>query len=169
MTALLTRHKETINVDGKTIRNSGTNKALHIVSAWCQTNQLTLAQEKVDSKSNEITALPKLLTLLDLKGRIITIDAMGAQRNICAQIVEQKGDYVISLKGNQGTLHDDVTTYFKDKNLINKCHRSEENDKGHGRIEQRIAFSCDEIGAKSLISQSKVLCEKMPCHTNILF
>ena len=107
-----------INVDGKTIRNSGHEKALHIVNAWCQSNQLTLAQEKVDSKSNEITALPKLLSLLDLKERIVTIDAMGAQRNICAQIVEQGGDYVISLKGNQGALHDDVNIYFENKKLM---------------------------------------------------
>ena len=134
-----------INVDGKTIRNSGHNKALHIVSAWCQTNQLTLAQEKVDSKSNEITALPKLLRLLDLKGRIVTLDAMGAQRNACAQIIEQGGDYVISLKGNQGTLHGDVTTYFNDPKFLEKCLSSEENDKGHGRIEQRIAYSSDTI------------------------
>jgi predicted transposase YbfD/YdcC len=143
--ALATAIGTYINVDGKAIRNSGHDKALHIVSAWCQANQLTLAQEKVDSKSNEITALPKLLGLLDLKGRIVTIDAMGAQRNVCAQIIEQEGDYVISLKGNQGTLHDDVTTYFKDQKLLKKCLSSEENDKGHGRIEQRIAYSFDDI------------------------
>jgi predicted transposase YbfD/YdcC len=134
-----------INVDGKAIRNSGYDKALHIVSAWCQTNQLVLAQEKVDSKSNEIKAIPKLLKLLDLKGRIITIDAIGAQRDICSQIVEQHGDYVISLKGNQETLHDDVVTYFKDKKLLSKCSCSEENDKGHGRIEQRTAYSSDNV------------------------
>src|SRR3990167_3688983 len=134
-----------INVDGKTIKNSGHEKALPIVSAWCQANQLTLAQAKVDSKSNEITALPKLFNLLDLKERIITIDAMGTQRNVCNQIVEQGGDYVISLKGNQGTLHDDVKSYFQDKDLIEKCLSSEENDKGHGRIEKRIAYSCNDI------------------------
>jgi predicted transposase YbfD/YdcC len=134
-----------INLDGKAIRNSGQDKALHIVSAWCQANQLVLAQEKVDSKSNEITALPKLLKLLDLKGRIVTIDAMGAQRAICSQIVEQEGDYVISLKGNQGTLHQDISLYFNDSKLREKCLISEENDKGHGRIEQRIAYSCQNI------------------------
>jgi predicted transposase YbfD/YdcC len=134
-----------INLDGKTIKNSGQDKALHIVSAWCQTNQLVLAQEKVDSKSNEITALPKLLKLLDLKNKIVTIDAMGAQRDICKQIAEQEGDYVISLKGNQGTLHDDVVTYFKDEKMLEKSLVSEENDKGHGRIEQRIAYSFEDI------------------------
>lgn len=69
---------EVINIDGKTIRNSGNNNPLHIVSAWCMANQLVLAQEKVDDKSNEITAIPKLLELLDLESKIITIDAMGA-------------------------------------------------------------------------------------------
>jgi predicted transposase YbfD/YdcC len=139
--ALVTAVGTYINVDGKTIRNSGRDKALHVVSAWCQANQLVLAQEKVDSKSNEITAIPKLLKLLDVRNRIITIDAMGAQREICKQIVEQKGDYVISLKGNQGRLHGDVMRYFNDEKILGKSLFSEENDKGHGRIEQRIAYS----------------------------
>lgn len=134
-----------INLDGKTIRHSGEEKALHIVSAWCHANQLVLAQEKVDSKSNEITALPKLIELLDLEGRIVTIDAMGAQREICSQIIAQGGDYVISLKGNQGTLHQDVSDYFADPKLVSASESSEENDKGHGRIEQRIAFSTGDI------------------------
>ena len=145
-TASLNKLTQTfINLDGKTIRHSGDEKALHIVTAWCHANQLVLAQEKVDSKSNEITALPKLIELLDLKGRIVTIDAMGAQRDICSQIIAQGGDYVISLKGNQGTLHQDVTDYFADQKLLSKCDSSEENDKGHGRIEQRIAYSSDSI------------------------
>lgn len=134
-----------INLDGKTIRHSGDEKALHIVSAWCNANQLTLAQEKTDSKSNEITALPKLIKLLDLHGSIVTIDAMGAQRKICDQIVSQGGDYVISLKGNQGTLHQDVVEYFKDPTVLAESLYSEENDKGHGRIEQRVAYSFDNI------------------------
>jgi predicted transposase YbfD/YdcC len=104
-----------------------------------------LAQEKIDNKSNEITALPKLIKLLDLKNKIVTIDAMGAQREICKQIVEQEGNYVISLKGNQGTLHDDVVTYFNDEKTLEKSLISEENDKGHGRIEQRIAYSFENI------------------------
>ena len=128
---------EIINVDGKTIRNSGKEKTLHIVSAWCHNNHLVFAQEKVDSKSNEITAIPKVLEALDLENKIITIDAMGAQRSICQQIIDRQGDYVISLKGNQGTLHEDVALYLSDSShheLVN-----ENNDKGHGRIEQRIA------------------------------
>jgi len=145
-----TRHIATLNsdlisLDGKEIRHSGQDKALHIVSAWCHANQMTLAQEKVDSKSNEITALPKLLALLDLNNRIVTIDAMGAQREICTLIKEQGGDYVISLKGNQGTLHQDVMTYFQNECLRAACCSNEENDKGHGRLEQRIAYACDDI------------------------
>jgi predicted transposase YbfD/YdcC len=134
-----------INIDGKTIRNSGQDKAIHIVSAWCKANQLVLAQEKVDTKSNEITAIPKLLKLLDLKDRIVTIDAMGCQREICKQIVDQEGDYVISLKGNQVTLHDDIAKYFTDSANMIDVSTHEENDKGHGRIEQRTAFVTDQI------------------------
>ena len=133
-----------ISIDGKTIRNSGDNP-LHIVSAWCTSNDLVLAQEKVDSKSNEITAIPKLLDLLDLKSKLITIDAMGCQRKICSQIAEQGGDYLISLKGNQGTLHEDIKLWFTDKELIKQCSSWEENDKGHGRIEQRTAYVTDDI------------------------
>lgn len=143
--SLATMASDIISLDGKTISHSGTDKPLHIVSAWCRANQLVLAQEKVGRKSNEITAIPKLLSLLDLQDRIITIDAMGAQRDICEQIVEQGGDYVISLKGNQGNLHDDVTTYFNDKKSLEQCSQSEENDKGHGRLEQRIAYASDDI------------------------
>lgn len=134
---------EIISIDGKTIRNSGSDRPLHIVSAWCQANQLVLAQQKIDSKSNEITAIPELLKLLDLNNRIITLDAMGAQRDICQQIIDHGGDYVISLKGNQGTLHSDVKLYMADKEnheLIN-----ENNDKGHGRIEQRVAYVSHNI------------------------
>lgn len=134
-----------INIDGKTIKHSGYEKALHIVSAWCYSNQLVLAQEKVDSKSNEITAIPSLLKLLDLNNRIITIDAMGAQREICGQIISQGGDYLISLKGNQGMLHKDVIDYFGNKKTLKNSLISEENDKGHGRIEKRIAYSFDDI------------------------
>jgi predicted transposase YbfD/YdcC len=136
---------ELINIDGKTIRNSGSDKALHIVSAWCQVNQLVLAQEKVNEKSNEITAIPKLLRLLDLKGHIVTIDAMGAQRDICQQITDQEGDYIISLKGNQGTLHDDVTRYLLDPEVAKIVSIHEENDKGHGRLEQRTAYVTEKI------------------------
>lgn len=135
---------DVISLDGKTIRNSGKDRALHIVSAWCHQNQLVFGQEKVDSKSNEITAIPKVLDLLDLENKVITIDAMGAQREICQKIVDGKGDYVISLKGNQGTLHEDVKLYLKDPK--NHEMSNENNDKGHGRLEQRVAVVAHDIG-----------------------
>ena len=110
-----------ISIDGKMIRHSGQDHPLHIVNAWCHANQLTLAQVRVANKSNEITAIPVLLDLLDLKQRIVTIDAMGAQRDICSKIIERQGDYLISLKGNQGTLHQDVVAYFTDERLKQRC------------------------------------------------
>lgn len=134
---------DVISLDGKTIRNSGLDKALHIVSAWCHNNHLVFAQEKVDEKSNEITAIPKVLSLLDLMNKIITIDAMGAQRSICQQIIDGKGDYVISLKGNQGTLFEDVVLYFKEESHHTQV--NENYDKGHGRIEKRVAVVCHDI------------------------
>lgn len=134
-----------ISLDGKSIRNSGQKKPLHIVSAWCRANQLTLAQKKVDDGGNEITTIPKLLKLLDISNCIITIDAIGTQREICSQIIEQEGDFVIAVKGNQGSLHKDIIDYFNDQSFLESCYSSEENDKGHGRIERRLAYSSDDI------------------------
>ncbi len=98
-----------ISIDGKTARGSYDRekglKALHTVSAWAGEHHLVLAQQVVESKSNEITAIPELLNLLDITGAIITLDAMGTQRDIASQIIEQKGDYILALKGNQGNLH----------------------------------------------------------------
>ncbi|WP_075260882.1 ISAs1 family transposase [Holospora obtusa] len=126
-----------MNIDEKTIRNSSSNKPLHRVSAWCYKNKMVFAQENVNEKSNEIKAIPKLLKLLDLENKIITINAMGAQRDMCQKIVERKGDYGISLKGNQGTLFEDVKLFLSELN--NHEFINENNDKGHGRIEQRVA------------------------------
>ena len=143
ITSLEKISSDVISIDGKTIRNSGKESALHIVSAWCHQNQLVFGQEKVNSKSNEITAIPKVLDLLDLENKVITIDAMGAQREICQKIVGAKGDYVISLKGNQRTLHNDVKLYLSDP----KNHETinENNEKGHGRLEQRIAIVAHDV------------------------
>ena len=101
-----------VAVDGKTLRRSfdtgsGTT-AIHMVSAWACGQKLVLGQRKVNDKSNEITAIPELLALLILKGAVVTIDAMGCQRKICQQIIDQEADYVIGLKGNQGKLREDV-------------------------------------------------------------
>ena len=146
-TQKLAQHvKGVIAIDGKTIKGSRTKKknSCHIVSAWSDTHKLVLAQVKTDEKSNEITAIPKLLERLDLQGQIVTLDAMGCQRAICEQIVEKEGDYVISLKGNQGKLHEDVRLWFENKeNMMTQSW--EEIDKGHGRIEHRLCEVSNDI------------------------
>ena len=139
---LSSKEEETlISIDGKVSRRSfDTNqKALHMVSAFASECGLVLAQTKVSGKSNEITAIPELLELLDLQGSIVTIDAMGCQKEIAKQIVEKEGDYVFSLKGNQGTLHDDVRALFRSfpdlRNLGVEEYKTVDGD--HGRIEER--------------------------------
>jgi predicted transposase YbfD/YdcC len=108
---------EVIAIDGKCLRRSidkASNKAvIYMVSAWAQQNSLVLGQVKVDEKSSEITAIPKLLSRLDISSAVITMDAMGCQKKIAKLIIEKKADYILSLKGNQGALHDDVRTYFE--------------------------------------------------------
>ena len=106
---------EVVAVDGKTAKGSQTKglAGLHMVSAWGSSNKLVLGQEVTQEKSNEITAIPALLKLLELEGCIVTIDAMGCQLSIATQIIEQKADYVLGLKGNQGLLYKDVKEYFK--------------------------------------------------------
>src|SRR5215510_12773694 len=107
---------EVVAIEGKTLRRSfdrATGKgAIHMVSAWASANRLVLGQQQVDKKSNEITAIPALLRLLDLKGCIVTIDAMGCQKEIARTIVEQGADYVLALKGNQGRLYEEVQRFF---------------------------------------------------------
>jgi len=130
---------EIVSIDGKTVcgsRDSKT-KAIHMVSAWANKNQLVLGQVKTDEKSNEITAIPTLIELLELKGCIVTIDAMGCQKDIAKQITEAKADYVFGLKGNQSSLHDDVKLYFENEKIEQKVLTRE---KGHGRIETRAYF-----------------------------
>ena len=103
-----------------------------MVSAWSRQNSLVLGQVKVDDKSNEITARLKLLTRLDLASAVVTIDAMGCQKKIADQIVEKKADYVLSLKGNHGLLHEDVATYFE--STLSPDVAVQIVDAGHGRI-----------------------------------
>lgn len=131
-----------IALDGKTVHNSGKNKLLSFVSAWSEANQLVLGHVKVDGKSNEITAIPVLLKLLDLHGAIVTIDAIGCQREISQQIVVQQGDYVLAVKGNQKSLFEDIKTYFEKLDQVNVW---EEYDKGHGRIEKRSCYVTEDI------------------------
>jgi len=156
-----------IHIDGKTLRGSrrkskdGLCPALHLVSAWAGANHLTLGQVAVDGKSNEITAIPKLLELLDLKGCIVTIDAIGCQKEIAKQIVEQGGDYVLAVKENQPTLFADIRTL---------CSQALETDfagikheffgseaTGHGRQETRTYLAIyDPPGLSSAAAWEKL-------------
>ena len=107
-----------VAIDGKVLRRSFDSASgrspLHMVAAWGCEQRLVLAQIATDAKSNEITAVPKLLEMLRLKGTIVTADALNCQRAIAQQIVDQGGDYALALKGNQGTLHDDVVLFLDD-------------------------------------------------------
>lgn len=144
---------QVVAIDGKTLRRSydrSSNKAaIHMVSAWATENSLVLGQIKTEEKSNEITAIPELLRVLELKGCIVTIDAMGCQREIVKQIVDQGADYVICLKGNQGTLHKEVELLFQDakqNNFKNLSHDTYETTDGdHGRIEIRRYTTTEQI------------------------
>lgn len=133
-----------VAIDGKTIRNSGKDRPLHLVSAWCENNQLVLGQVKVDKKSNEITAIPMLLEMLDLTDATISIDAIGCQRSIAQRIVNSGNHYLLALKANQKSLLEDVTPYFDD---LEKFEGSvwQEYDKGHGRIEKRTAYVLGDV------------------------
>ena len=115
-----------VAIDGKVLRRShdkGKDKsAIHMVSAWSNEHNCVLAQVKVDEKSNEITAIPKLLKILDLEGTIVTIDAMGTQKAITTNIANAKGDYILPVKSNQPTLETDIMNYFGDKLYLNSTH-----------------------------------------------
>jgi predicted transposase YbfD/YdcC len=139
-----------IAIDGKALRRSFDRAAkkspLHLVSAWAVGCRLLLGQVATDEKSNEITAVPKLLEMISLKGAIVTADALNCQRTIAAKVVEKGGDYVLALKGNQGTLFEDVRLYLDDPVHAAALSPSEpEVDGDHGRIETRQAFVCSEI------------------------
>lgn len=129
-----------IAIDGKTNRRSfdGEGKPVHLVSAFASEYGLTLGQIKTAEKSNEITAIPELLNLLDIEGSVVTLDAMGCQKKIVEQIVNQRADYVIGLKGNQGSLHTDVKLFFEKKPKRVRFLKAQMEEKGHGRIENRI-------------------------------
>ena len=138
--------EDIIAIDGKSLRGSKQvnqcKKALHIINAWSCANQVCLGQLKVADKSNEIPAVPELLKLLYLKGAIVTLDAMGAQEDTVKLIRESEADYVITLKGNQGALHETVKDSFvlhdKSSGVI-KVHRADaEIVSEHGRIEERF-------------------------------
>lgn len=145
--------KGVIAIDGKALRRSfdkaGAKGAIHMVSAWSSEQNLVLGQTRVDEKSNEITAIPKLLDLLEIEGAIITIDAMGCQRDIAEKILDKKADYIFALKGNQGKLHKDIAAFFKEEQRINSeiitkgYHQTDE--RNHGRLELRRVTVCTDI------------------------
>jgi predicted transposase YbfD/YdcC len=142
---------EVIAIDGKTLRRAkkGAKAAVHMVSAFAARQRLVLGQVKVADKANEIVAIPQLLALLVIEGAIVTIDAMGCQRDIAAQILAQKADYVLALKGNQGTLREDVELFvaeqkangFKDTEIS----RHQTIDGDHGRIETRTTTVIHDV------------------------
>jgi predicted transposase YbfD/YdcC len=138
-----------VAIDGKVLRRSFDRASgaspLHMVSAWGCEQRMVLAQIATDAKSNEITAVPALLKMLSLKGAIVTTDALNCQRAIARQIVDQGGDYALALKGNQGTLHDDVRTYLDDPAARTTAAKPVV-EADHGRIETRTARVSDEIG-----------------------
>ena len=145
--------EDVIALDGQTLcgaRRAGQKKsAIHIVSAWAAGLRLVLAQTAVAEKSNEITAIPEVLKILDIKGCIVTMDAMGCQQKHTQQIINQEGDYVIGLKGNQGTTLTAVEEHFATtpETDFKKC---TDTDKGHGRIETRTYFAANASEIRDL-------------------
>lgn len=139
-----------VAIDGKTLRRSfdkaDGKAAIHMVSAWATANHVSLGQVVVDQKSNEITAIPKLLEMLELSGSLVTIDAMGCQTEIARQIVAGGADYCLAVKGNQPTLHQGLVDFFtdhlEDDFARMKVRRCETQDEGHGREETRSADLC---------------------------
>ncbi|MBE9071004.1 ISAs1 family transposase [Leptolyngbya cf. ectocarpi LEGE 11479] len=159
-----------ITVDGKTLRGSyergGKRGMIHMVSAWASENQIVLGQRKVDEKSNEITAIPELLNVLDLEGAVVSIDAMGCQTAIAEQIVDQQGDYVLALKGNQGNLLEDVSQVFSHAQATGfegiEHDYYETQETGHGRQETRRYWVMGQtdylIGAENWAKLTTVGC-----------
>jgi len=146
-----TLDREVVAIDGKTIRGSfdrGREQGpLHVISAWACDRRLVLGQRQVGDKSNEITAIPELLDVLDIKGAIVTLDAMGCQRTIATKILERGADYLVTLKANQGKKHSAVqelcaTTCFSRSPIHQPVH--DEFDDGHGRLVRRRVFVCSD-------------------------
>jgi predicted transposase YbfD/YdcC len=139
---------QVIAIDGKTLRRSfdaASSKApIHMVSAWATANHISLGQVVTDAKSNEIMAIPKLLEMLEIKGCLVTIDAMGCQREIARQIVDSGGDYVLAVKENQPKLHAAIQEFFsehlEDDCQSIACRREETHEKGHGRKDDRYYY-----------------------------
>ena len=148
-----------ISVDGKTLRRSGgaNHNPIHMVSAWANEQQMVLGEVAVEEKSNEITAVPQLLDILDITGCIITADAMSCQKEITKKIIEKDADYVLALKENQPTLYKEVQEYFseaiKEAKLYPEIEQQRTLDYGHGRIEKRTYYLTTEVGWYQELSQ----------------
>ena len=160
--AELNTQGEVVAVDGKTVRRSydkkGKQGAIHMVSAFAAENGVVLGQVKTYEKSNEITAIPDLLSMLDIKGAVVTIDAMGCQKVIAKKIIEKGANYVLAVKGNQGHLSTAIRDFFDIAQAERFKHLShsftEEIDKGHGRIEQRRYWLTEDLSSlKDLTDQ----------------
>ena len=151
-----------VNIDGKALRRSFDTEAeksmIYMVSAWANTNNLLLGQIKVEEKSNEITAIPKLLDLINIAGSLITIDAMGTQKEIAKKIIAKQADYLLALKGNQGNLKEEVEEAFDKfsakQQAIDKGTFSKSTQVDHGRIEERFCYA---VPAKDFLSPNELL------------
>ncbi len=153
--SLQDKNPELVAIDGKTLRRSYNNaenkNAIHMVSAWCGEQAMVLGQFKTEEKSNEITAIPQLLDLLSIESATITIDAMGCQKKIAKKIIDKKANYVLAVKDNQPSLHQEIANFFTTHEALEyqgsgyKFKQHEEIDKGHGRIEIRKYTALDEI------------------------
>jgi predicted transposase YbfD/YdcC len=145
-------HGQVIAIDGKQLRGSHDSllgkEAIYMVSAWATANQLVLGQRKVDDKSNEITAIPKLVKLMELEGSIVTIDAMGTQTKIAKTIMAQGGEYILSVKENQGHLYEDIQDLFAGDRVNNFAgapyQYAKTVNKDHGRIEIRECWTISD-------------------------
>jgi predicted transposase YbfD/YdcC len=149
--------EQIIAIDGKTLRRSGDKKSgkapIHMVSAWATANRVVLGQRATEAKSNEITAIPELLDTLLLRGCIVTIDAMGCQRKIAQKIVDQDGEYLLALKGNQSALAEEVEEAFIDADARDykgvESDFFETSERGHGRTETRRYWTLTDLDGLS--------------------
>lgn len=165
--------KKIICIDGKTMCSNKQKGSIpsHVVSAWSKEDGFCLGQKAVEEKSNEITAIPELLEKIQIKGQVVTIDAMGTQTAIAEKIKNKRGDYVLALKGNQGTLHEEVKEYFADAEFLVKIRErgnyKKTQEKAHSQIETREYYQTEDIrwldqkkswkGLKSIAMERKSL------------
>jgi predicted transposase YbfD/YdcC len=144
---------EVVSIDGKTLKGTitrGSNSFAHMVSAWAGANNMALGQVKVDDKSNEIKAIPKLLEILEITGCIITIDAMGCQTEIAKKVLEKKANYILAVKGNQPRLEEDIDVVV---NETKPSSQSEHIEVEHGRVEKRSCFVYDDLSVMKTLER----------------